>query len=72
MGRGWGWGAGRVTSDPAARLILSFQQPLLSLLFTSLNERGAGVKKRAGGNNEARPGGRLVGGRGAGRERGDK
>lgn len=53
-----------MTSDPAARLILSFQQPLLSLLFTSLNERGAGVKKRAGGNNEARPGGRLVGGGG--------
>lgn len=67
----WGaGGAGRVTSDPADRLILSFQQPPLSLLFTSLNESGDGVKKRAGGNNEARPGGRL--GRGEGRERGNK
>lgn len=56
-----GWEAGRLTSDPADRLIVPFQQPPLSLLFTSLNEHGAGVRKRAGGNNEARPGGRLVG-----------
>lgn len=34
-----GEGDGRVTSDPADRLILSFRQPPLSLLFTSLNER---------------------------------
>lgn len=41
-----GWGGGcRVTSDPADRLILSSQQPPLSLLFTSLNESWAGVKK---------------------------
>lgn len=44
--RGWG-GAGRLTSDPADRLIPSFQQPPLSLLFTSLNERGAGVEKKS-------------------------
>lgn len=34
-----------MTSDPADRLILSSQQPPLSLLFTSLNESWAGVKK---------------------------
>lgn len=59
---GGGRGVGRVTSDPADRLILSFQQPPLSFLFTSLNGSGAGgrgVTKRAGCNNEARPGGRL-------------
>lgn len=78
-----GVGAGRVTSDPADRLILSFQQPPLSLSFTSLNEReGVCEKKRAGGNNEARPGGcpLCVCGGGEvwgwggwkGRERGDK
>lgn len=44
---GGGGGAGRVTSDPADRLIPSFQQPPLSLLFTSLNERGAGVEKKS-------------------------
>lgn len=29
---------GKVASDPADRLILSFQRSLLSLLFTSLRE----------------------------------
>lgn len=38
-------GEGRVTSDPADRLILSFQRPPLSLLFTSLKEFRGGVKK---------------------------
>lgn len=46
---------GRVTSDPTDRLILSFQQPPLSLLFTSLKERRG--EKRVGRNNEASPGG---------------
>lgn len=32
----------RVTSDPADRLILSFQQPPLSLLFTSTKECSGG------------------------------
>lgn len=36
-------GEGRVTSDPADRLILSFQQPPLSLLFTSIKECRGGV-----------------------------
>lgn len=48
-----------MTSDPADRLILSSRQPAPSLLFTSLNESCAGVKKRAGSNNEVHPGGRL-------------
>lgn len=38
-------GEERVTSDPADRLILSFQRPPLSLLFTSLKECRVGVKK---------------------------
>lgn len=42
-------GEGRVTSDPADRLILSFQQPPLSLLFTSLKEQREGVKKEQAG-----------------------
>lgn len=37
---------GRLTSDPADRLILSFQQPPLSLLFTSLKECRGGVEKK--------------------------
>lgn len=42
-------GEGRVTSDPADRLILSFQRSPLSLLFTSRKERRAGVKKEQAG-----------------------
>lgn len=49
---GFGWGSKRsqrgerrVTSDPADRLILSFQRPPLSLLFTSPKECKGGVKK---------------------------
>lgn len=42
-------GEGRVTSDPADRLILSFQRPPLSLLFTSLKECRGGVKKEQAG-----------------------
>lgn len=34
-----------MTSDPTDRLILSFQQPPLSLLFTSRREQEGGVKK---------------------------
>lgn len=49
-------GEGKVTSDPADRLILSFQQPPLSLLFTSLKEC-RGEVKRADRTNEASPGG---------------
>lgn len=40
-------GRGRVTSDPADRLILSFLRPPLSLLFTSLKECTGGVKKKS-------------------------
>lgn len=51
---GWGGkrsqrGEERVTSDPADRLILSFQRPPLSLLFTSPKERRGGVKKEQAG-----------------------
>lgn len=42
-------GEGRVTSDPTDRLILSFQLPPLSLLFTSLKEQRGGVKKEQAG-----------------------
>lgn len=42
-------GEGRVTSDPTDRLILSFQRPPLSLLFTSLKEQRGGVKKEQAG-----------------------
>lgn len=42
-------GEGKVTSDPADRLILSFQRPPLSLLFTSLKECRGGVKKEQAG-----------------------
>lgn len=42
-------GRRRMTSDPADRLILSFQRPPLSLLFTSLKECRGGVKKEQAG-----------------------
>lgn len=42
-------GEERVTSDPADRLILSFQLPPLSLSFTSLKECSGGVKKEQAG-----------------------
>jgi len=48
---------GGVASHPADRRVLSFQRSPLSLLFTSIKECRAGVKKRAGRNNEARSGG---------------
>lgn len=50
-----GWGVG-VTSDPEDRLMLSFQQHPLSLLFTSPKKKPKGGVKKSR-NNEERPGG---------------
>lgn len=63
---GVGWqkkskGEGRVTRNPADRLILSLQWHPLSLLFMSLKECRGGVKKRASRDNEAATGrGKMV------------
>lgn len=47
--RGGVGGRRRLTSDPVDRLILSFQRPPLSLLFTSLKECRVGVIKEQAG-----------------------
>lgn len=73
MGEGGMGGRRRLTSDPADRLILSFQRPPLSLLFSSLKECkgwGGGRKKREQAwKMKVVPGGRGDGGR-TGRARG--